>query len=174
MADLARKIKKIKIFITDVDGVLTDGRIILDHSGKELKMFSVLDGAVIKWAASIGYKTVLVSGRRSEVVERRAKELGIRQVYQEADDKLKIVREYVDKERIGEETICYVGDDLPDIPVMRHVGLAVAVQNAVPEVKEVADYITEKSGGNGAFREVVKMVLKGQGRWKDVLKRYNG
>jgi 3-deoxy-D-manno-octulosonate 8-phosphate phosphatase (KDO 8-P phosphatase) len=174
MSDITAKIKKIKIFITDVDGVLTDGKIILDHLGKELKMFSVLDGAVIKMAALIGYKTVLVSGRRSDVVERRAKELGIRQVYQEADDKLKIVREFIEKERLGKETICYIGDDLPDIPVLKHVGLAVAVQNAVPEVKEAVDYVTKKSGGEGAFREAVELVLKGQGRWKDLLKRYNG
>jgi len=174
MTDLAHKIKKVKIFITDVDGVLTDGKIILDHLGKELKMFSVLDGAVIKMAASLGYKTVLVSGRRSEVVERRAKELGIRQVYQEAEDKLKILREFMEKERIGQDTICYVGDDLPDIPVLKHVGLAVAVQNAVSEVKEAADYVTKKTGGDGAFREAVELVLKGQGRWKDVLKKYNG
>ncbi|HRZ86577.1 MAG TPA: HAD hydrolase family protein [bacterium] len=172
MSEHAAKLKKVRIFVTDVDGVLTDGRFILDYAGKELKMFHVHDGAAAKLAASVGFQTVLVSGRRSEVVERRAKELGIRQVYQEADDKWKVVQEFMHKERIGADTICYIGDDLADLPVLRRVGFSVAVGNAVPEVKKAVDYVTERCGGDGAFREVVELVFKAQGRWKEIVERY--
>lgn len=172
MRDLKNKLRNIRIFLTDVDGVLTDGKIVLDPSGREIKIFHVLDGAAVRYAAALGYKTIMISGRCSDVVKQRGDEVGVHQIYQKVDDKLKVLKEIIKKQNLLEKEICYLGDELPDIPVLKNVGLSVAVRNAVPEVKACADYVTKKPGGEGAFREIVEMVLKAQGRWREVLDKF--
>ncbi|MDP8262273.1 MAG: HAD hydrolase family protein [Candidatus Ancaeobacter aquaticus] len=164
-------LKNIKLFVTDVDGVFTDGKIILDAEGKELKKFNVHDGAAVKYAALVGFRTIMISGRDSGAVTKRAKEIGIYKAYQGISDKAAVLEKIITDESVTADQMCFIGDDLPDIAVLKRVGFSVAVKNAVSEVKEVADYVTEKSGGDGAFREVVELVLKSQGHWKELLKK---
>jgi 3-deoxy-D-manno-octulosonate 8-phosphate phosphatase (KDO 8-P phosphatase) len=150
---LLKKIRKVKLLILDVDGVLTDGRIVIDDAGLESKAFDVKDGHGLKILMRSGIDVVLLTGRRSRVVEHRAADLGITEIHQ------------------GEETAC-VGDDVVDIPLLRRAGFSVAVADAVPEVRQIADYVTQHGGGRGAVREVCEAILKAQNRWADVAARY--
>jgi len=169
---LEDRAKKIKMFITDVDGVLTDGRIILGSRGEEFKFFHVQDGTGITLAHRAGLKTAIISARKSEVTERRARELGISDVYQVSDGKEgayeKIIKDY----GLNDEEVAYIGDDLHDLPILRRVGLAVSVANGRDEVKEVAHYTTKVAGGQGAVREIIEFILKSQGKWEEVTKKY--
>ncbi len=164
--------KKIQLLIMDVDGVLTDGRIILDDNGNELKFFNVKDGHGIVLIHRIGVKTAIITGRQSKVVEARARELSIPYVYQKVYDKLKVYEELKEKLSIGDAEVAYIGDDVVDIPIMRRVGFAVSVADAHDEVKKVAHYITSKPGGRGAVREVVELIIKAKGLWDKVMERY--
>jgi 3-deoxy-D-manno-octulosonate 8-phosphate phosphatase (KDO 8-P phosphatase) len=165
------KLKKIKMLLLDVDGVLTDGGIILGSNGQELKVFDVQDGLGITLARSGGMKIGMITGRRSEVVALRAQELHVDALYQGVGDKLDTYTEILDSYGLQDGEVCYVGDDLSDVPVMRRVGVAVAVANAREEVKKVANYITNNNGGRGAVREVVELLLKSKGNWKMVLEK---
>ena len=158
--------------IFDVDGVLTDGRIVMDGEGNELKFFNVKDGHGIVMLHRAGISTMIITGRRSKVVERRAKELGIGRVYQGIHDKLGLFGELVEKEGLNPKETAYVGDDVVDIPLMRRVGLGVAVGDAHPEVKAVAHHVTSLPGGRGAVREFIELLLKTQGHWESVTERY--
>ena len=158
--------------IFDVDGVLTDGRIIMDDDGRELKFFNVRDGHGIVLLHRAGLSSMIITGRRSKVVERRAKELRIPKVYQGVHNKLGLFEEIVEESGLSPSEIAYVGDDVVDIPLMRRVGLAVAVGDAHPEVKEVAHYVTRLPGGRGAVREFIETLLKIQGHWGKVTERY--
>lgn len=162
----------INFLIVDVDGVLTDGRIFCSDKGDEQKVFHVKDGSGIAFWHRAGKKTAILSGRKSKAVEHRAKELGIEEVYQDATKKLEVYEKILKKHRLKDEEVCYIGDDLIDIPVLRRVGFAVAVAGSPPEVLEGVDYVTRTSGGQGAVREVVEKILKFQGKWQDILKRY--
>lgn len=168
---LNEKLKKIQMLLLDVDGVLTDGGIILGSNGQELKVFNVQDGMGITLAKSGGMKIGMITGRRSEVVALRAQELHVDALYQGVCDKLDTYTEILDSYGLQDGEICYVGDDLSDVPVMRRVGVAVAVANAREEVKKVANYITNNNGGGGAVREVVELLLKSKGKWKMVLEK---
>ena len=170
--DLIERIQKIKMVIVDNDGVLTDGRIVYGDYGDDLKFFDVQDGFGMVLLRRAGFYTVIISGKKSSINRRRAKELMVNKIFQNAFDKSKAFEKVVKKFKVTPEETCYIGDDLIDLPVMSRVGLAVAVPNAVEEVRQVAHYITQKSGGRGAVREVVDMLLKGQGKWKDVTERY--
>ena len=166
---LIEKIQMIKVLVMDVDGILTDGRIIVDSHGKEIKNFDVQDGFGIVYFRKAGYKTALISARSAEAVSARAKDLGIDKVYQDASPKLNAYLKLLTDFNVTEEEICYIGDDLPDLAVLKRAGLAVTVPNAVEEIKKVADYITKKNGGAGAVRETIEVILKTQNKWDDIV-----
>ena len=169
---LDEALKRIRLIIFDVDGILTDGSIIFAGSSLEIKSFHVRDGHGIKIAKRCGLQVALVTGRYSDVVERRARDLGIDLVHQGIWDKRPVLDELMNKLSLAPEEVAVLGDDVVDIPIMRRVGLSVTVPEAPLEVKESADYITKLPGGKGAAREVVEMILKGQGKWKDAMARY--
>ena len=168
MVDLA----EIKILALDVDGVLTDGTLVINADGSESKFFNSLDGHGIKMWQRAGLKVALISGRASTPTERRAEQLKIEYVFQDCHYKLPVVEQLLDQIGLLPENMAYIGDDLTDMPVMRYVGFAVAVANAVDEVKECADYVTTRPGGSGAVREVIEYILKNSGRWHELMKRY--
>lgn len=156
---LDKRLKNIRAVVLDVDGVLTNGQLIYDSSGNEYKSFSVLDGLGIKKLMAIGIQVAIVTGRESNIVARRAKELGIEHVYQDVSAKDEVLNALVGTLGIPSVETLYIGDDEPDMPAMRIVGVAVAVANAVDAVKTIADYVTEKPGGEGAVREVCERLL---------------
>ncbi len=156
----------------DVDGVLTDGKIILDANGVESKAFYVQDGSAITYLHRVGMKTAIISGRESKVVELRANELNIEDVYLGILKKLDAYEEILKKHKIKDSEICYIGDDLIDLPILTKVGFSVAVPNAPLEVKERVSYITDAPGGYGAVREVTEKILKSQGKWEVITSRY--
>ena len=152
--------KKIKLLITDVDGVLTDGKIILGSGGEEFKNFHVADGTGIHLALEAGLKIAIISGRKSAVTQIRAKELGITELWQIEGDKQKIYEKLRRKHNLPHSEIAYIGDDIYDIGIMKKVGFAITVPDAVHEVKQTAHYITRRAGGYGAVREVIDFLLK--------------
>lgn len=157
----------------DVDGVLTDGRIYVDDDGRDLKAFDAHDGAGIAYLRMSGLRTALLSGRRSRAVRHRARELKIDVVIQQAiPQKSDALDRLLRRLRVSADEICYLGDDLGDLPVLRRVGLPVAVANARPEVKRCAAYVTRARGGRGAVREIAERILKAQGKWDAILARY--
>jgi 3-deoxy-D-manno-octulosonate 8-phosphate phosphatase (KDO 8-P phosphatase) len=166
---LISRAKKIRVLIMDVDGVLTDGHIWLlsrrDGTASEIKGFSAYDGAGLKLARAAGLRTGIITGRESTAVAQRARECEIEFVYQGRATKIASFEEIVQITGAAESEVAYVGDDLPDIPVMQRVGLAVAVANAAPEVKRAAHFVTKRSGGDGAVREVIELIVKAQGKW---------
>ena len=166
------RIKKVKLLILDVDGVLTDGRIIWTSSAEEIKFFNVQDGVGILLAHRVGLKVAIISARKSKVTEIRAKELKITDCYQIVENKFTAYKELIDKYKLSNEEVAYVGDDLHDLPIFRRVGFAVAVANAQEEAKQVAHYITEKNGGEGAVREVINIILKAKGLWDKAVEKY--
>jgi 3-deoxy-D-manno-octulosonate 8-phosphate phosphatase (KDO 8-P phosphatase) len=169
---LLSKIGRVKLLISDVDGVLTDGRIIVNDEGVESKQFHVRDGHGLKLLMRYGVDVVLVTGRKARTVEWRAADLGIAEIHQGVWDKGAVFEEIIQRRNIlPEETAC-IGDDIVDIPIMRRAGFSAAVADAVREVKDVSDYVTANPGGRGAVREVCEMILKGQNRWGDIAAHY--
>lgn len=163
---------KIRLLLLDVDGVLTSGQVLYDGAGREYKSFHIQDGHGIKLLQRAGLEVGILSGRRSAAVSVRARELGIRIVVQRALDKGAALQGLLRKTQIPPEEVCYVGDDLVDLPVFSRVGFAVAVPNGVPEVCRQAHYVTSRSGGQGAVREVCELLLKAQGKWQGVTQKY--
>ena len=170
--ELKHKLHAIELLVLDVDGVLTDGQILLYGDGSEAKRFGLLDGHGIRMWQRAGLKVALLSGRYSAVTARRAEQLDIPHVLQDCHYKLPALEDLLGETGVTPERVAYVGDDLPDIPPMRLVGFAVAVANAVDEVKAHADYITTRSGGSGAVRETIEYILKNSGRWQPLMERY--
>ena len=170
--ELLRIGKKIKLLILDVDGVLTDGSIILDNKGNELKSFHVRDGHGIKMLIQSGIRVALITGRTSEVVSRRASELGITDLFQKCYNKKIPYGKLAKKYSLDHGQIAYVGDDVVDIPVFRMCGLPITVADADHEVKRAARIITHRAGGKGAVREICDFLLKAQGLWKGILDGY--
>lgn len=164
--------RKTRLLMMDVDGVLTDGRIMQDSHGRELKVFDVKDGHGIVMAHRAKLQTALISGRESETTVRRAQELGIALVFQKTWNKLEVYEKILADTKYTPDEVAYVGDDLVDIPLLRRVGLAVAVADAVDEVKAAAHLITQRPGGRGAVREVIELVLRAQGHWDRLIERY--
>lgn len=166
---VAARAKIIRVLLMDVDGVLTDGRIWLlsrsDDTASEIKGFSAYDGAGLKLARAAGLRTGLITGRESAAVSQRARECEIEFVYQGRATKLGSYEEIVRATGASDREVAYVGDDLPDLPILQRVGLAVAVANAAPEVKRAAHFVTSRSGGDGAVREVIELIVKAQGKW---------
>ena len=170
---IRERIKKIKLLALDVDGVLTNGKIILDSAGKETKVFDVQDGFAIVIFKRAGFKTAILTARASKVVTLRARDLNIDRAYQNAYPKINAYKKMLNDFRLKDENICFIGDDLPDGQVLKRVGFAVAVSNAVPEIKKSVHYITKKRGGRGAVREVIELILKTQGKWDKILSSFN-
>jgi len=152
--------KKIKLLLLDVDGVLTDGRIILDGRGNESKAFHVRDGHGIKLAQKAGIMIGIITGRRSEVVELRARELGIREVHQGVLDKIIVYDALIEKYKLRDDEVAYIGDDIVDMDIFHRAGIAVAVADSEPAIKSHVDLVTKTSGGRGAVREFINILLK--------------
>ncbi|PIW66715.1 MAG: 3-deoxy-D-manno-octulosonate 8-phosphate phosphatase [Candidatus Omnitrophica bacterium CG12_big_fil_rev_8_21_14_0_65_43_15] len=171
---LDERASKIRLFIMDVDGVLTDGRIIYDNFGDELKFFDVHDGLGLALLSYADIKTAIVTAKKSKIVKRRAKETGITHLFMNVADKGKVYYDLLKKYNIGHENICCMGDDIIDAPMMKKAGLAVTVPNAVAEVKQIAHYVTQRPGGKGAVREAVELILKSQQKWEDITRRWLG
>jgi len=170
--DIQERLKRIKMVIFDIDGVMTDGRVIYSVYGDELKFFDVTDGFGITLLNRAGIKTVIITAKKSRIVMTRARDMKIAKVYQGYMDKLEPFKNILFWQRIKPEEICFIGDDLIDIPILKRVGLAVAVPHAVEEVKGCAHYVTTRPGGRGAVREICDMVLKAQGKWDRVTSKY--
>jgi len=197
--EVRNRAKKIKLVLLDVDGVMTDGTIFLfpappgaeqavrqhtearaDHGGyaissdsvMEAKGFHAHDGTAISLARNAGLKTGIITKRISETVRLRARDLRIDHVHQGAADKLSVLHEILSKEKIGPEQVAYVGDDIIDLPVMRAVGLAIAVANAREDVKDESHVITDHRGGEGAVRDAIEYILKAQGKYEDAVAEY--
>lgn len=171
-ADALDRMKAIRLVAMDVDGVLTDGGILLGTGEVELKRFDVRDGTGIKYLHRAGLATALITGRTSAVVARRAEELGITEVHQGALVKMEVFRALLARRGLRPEEVAYIGDDLPDLPVLRAAGLAAAVADAHPLVRAAAHVVTCAPGGRGAVRELAELLLKAQGRWQEILSRY--
>lgn len=174
--DVRTRAAKIKMLLMDVDGVLTDGHLynVPDASGNmvETKGFDSTDGIALQWLNWHGIATGVISGRVSPATTERARQTKMKYVYQGHIEKIPILQEIMADSHVTAEEICYVGDDLTDIVCFHRVGLAVAVQNARPHVKQEAHYITEASGGSGAVREVCEVLLEAKGLWVEILKKY--
>lgn len=162
----------VKLVLFDVDGVLTDGRLVIDDNGIESKFFNARDGAGLRWLQRAGLKIGFLTGRKSEVVAIRAKELGVSLVRQGALVKIDVYKEIIKETGLKHEDIAYAGDDLIDLPVMRAVGFSMAPSDARPEVLEVADFVSASPGGMGAVREMAEVILKAQGHWPTIMARY--
>ncbi len=167
--ELQEKIKKIRLILMDVDGVLTDESIIYGPFPDEVKIFNVKDGLGIKLAQSAGLIIGIITSRTSEVLKRRTKELGIELVYQGEKNKFNAYQQIKKELFVSDEQIAYIGDDLPDLEILRVVGFSVAVENACEEAKNSVDFITNKSGGKGAVRDVIEMILRTQDKWEQVI-----
>ncbi len=174
--DQLERAAKIRLVLMDVDGVWTEGGLFYVPGGAdgmvEVKTFDTQDGMGLRWAHAAGLKTGLISGRESPGVTHRAEMLGVTYIYQNHLEKIPPYEEICRQANVADEEVAYLGDDLPDVPLIRRVGLGVAVANARPEVKCCADYITAASGGQGAIREVLEIIMQAQGLWQVVLDRY--
>jgi 3-deoxy-D-manno-octulosonate 8-phosphate phosphatase (KDO 8-P phosphatase) len=169
----SNRIKKIRLLALDVDGVLTDGRIIVDNDGKETKFFDVQDGFGLVLFQKAGHKTAIISARAAGAVTARANDLKIDRIHQDAYPKSDAYQQILKDFKLKDEEVCFIGDDLPDLVVLKRVGFGVAVLNAVAEVKKAAHYVTVKKGGRGAVREVVELILKAQGKWGKVVSDFS-
>lgn len=172
-AAVRRRAARIRLLLMDVDGTLTDGHVWLlsqpDGTALELKSFNAQDGQGLTLAAQAGLRTAVITGRESAAMRRRAKESRIEFVYEGCAQKTPAYEDLLKKTGFSEEEVAYIGDDLPDLPVMRRVGLAVAVANAVPEVMRTAHWITPRRAGDGAVRDAVELILKSQGKWESFI-----
>ena len=160
-----KKLKKIRTFIFDVDGVLTDGKVILHPSGEQLRSMNVKDGMAIRQAIKKGYLVAIISGGNGKGLIERFKHLKINDYYLGCDDKKDALSDLIHIYDIEREKILYMGDDINDWEVMKEVGLSTCPQDAVPEIKSIADYISHKNGGHGCVREIIEQTLKAQGTW---------
>jgi len=170
--EIIERARKIKLLLLDVDGVLTDGRLIYGSYGDELKNFDVNDGIGIFLIKKAEIKCVILTARASRVVTRRAKELRIDKVYHNFHYKINALESIKKKFKTADEEICFIGDDVIDIPILKRIGLSVCPPNAMENVKPFAHLLTKQRGGRGAVREVCELLLKAQGRWEEVMSKY--
>ena len=169
---LAERCAAIELLLTDVDGVLTDGGVIIDNQGVESKCFNIRDGLGVRLWQNSGGLAGIVTGRSSQIVKLRATELDMEIVRQGVKEKLPVVEEILELLKLQPEQLAYIGDDLPDVPVIRYAGLGIAVADAPEEVRGAADYVTSVPGGGGAVREVVELLLKNTGKWENVIEKF--
>jgi len=166
------RLEQISLLLLDVDGVLTTGQVIYNDAGQETKVFNVRDGLGIRLLEKAGIRVGIVTGRRSMALVHRCRNLGITLLKDGVKDKAAALADILKETGLAASQTAFVGDDLPDLPVIREVGFGVAVANAVDEVKQEADYITARPGGAGAVRDVIEYILKNSGRWQEVMNRY--
>jgi 3-deoxy-D-manno-octulosonate 8-phosphate phosphatase (KDO 8-P phosphatase) len=159
------KAQSIKLLILDVDGVLTDGQIILTEQGEEIKSFSARDGHGIRMLMAEGIEVAIISGRKSKAVDIRADDLGIQEIHLGIKDKGPLCREMIRRKNLSKGEVCCVGDDLPDLPMFEHTGTSFAVADASLPVRRLASHITKRKGGHGAVREVCEILLEARGKW---------
>jgi 3-deoxy-D-manno-octulosonate 8-phosphate phosphatase (KDO 8-P phosphatase) len=162
----------IQLLVMDVDGVLTDGTVEINSNGSEGKSFNLLDGHGIRMWQRAGGKSAFLSGRFSEATKHRAEQLEVDYCIQDCIEKLPVLKKLLEDAGVSAKRTAYIGDDLLDLPVIRYVGFGAAVANAVDEVKDEADYVTTRCGGDGAVREVIEYILKKGGKWQELMKRY--
>jgi 3-deoxy-D-manno-octulosonate 8-phosphate phosphatase (KDO 8-P phosphatase) len=170
--EVEEKIKRIKLLITDIDGVMTDGRIVYSIYGDELKFFDVTDGFGISLLYRAGIRTIIITAKKSRIVKMRGRDLKAARVYAGFMDKIIPFNDVLKRFKVKPEEICFIGDDLLDVPVLKRVGFAVSVPNAMEEVKAIAHYVTFKAGGRGAVREICDLILKSQDKWDQVTSKY--
>ncbi len=169
-----QRAKRVKMLILDIDGVMTDGRIIYDSRGNELKCFNVQDGMGFVLLGQAGIKAALITAKGSKAVLRRARDIGAVELRQNTIDKLTAFRQILKKYNFKNSNICSIGDDLLDLPLIKRAGLGVAVANACSEAKRAAHYITKQEGGKGAVREVIEIILRAQNKWHKLTRKYTG
>ena len=168
---LAERCRGVRLLVLDVDGVLTDGGIVYGTGGLEVKNFHVRDGSGLKLWKLAGRRSALITGRSSPIVDGRAAELGVDFVFQGSAEKLPAYRRLLDETALPPSAVCYVGDDVPDLPILRDCGLAVAVADGCREARAAAHYVTRAAGGRGAVREVIELILGCQGHWQRVVEQ---
>jgi 3-deoxy-D-manno-octulosonate 8-phosphate phosphatase (KDO 8-P phosphatase) len=171
--DLKEKARKIKLLLLDVDGVLTDGKIVYDSRGRDMKFFDVHDGLGVYLLYRTGIKTILITAKSSRAILPRARDMRVEEVFADVSPKTKVLNRILTKYKVDISEVCFVGDDLVDLCLMKKVGLPIAVFNAVPEIKQAAAYISLRQGGCGAVREIAELILKSQGRWEEVIRLYD-
>jgi len=169
---LSEKRRRIKLLLLDVDGVLTDGGILYGESGAEIKVFDVKDGFGIKLLRQAGIEVGIVTGRSSGALCRRCADLGILYLFDNVQDKTAVLQTILDRLSLSVEEVAYVGDDLPDLAIMKRVGLPIAVADAHPAVVETAAWVTTARGGSGAVREICETILTSKGVWESILAHY--
>ncbi len=160
------KFKSIRTFVFDVDGVMTDGMVLVYETGEQVRRMSTRDGYSLQLAVKKGYRVIVISGGSSEGVRQRLEYLGIRDIYLNVHDKVKVLDEYAKEHSLDEKDMLYMGDDIPDYGAMLHVGLACAPADAAPEIRHMAAYISSFNGGQGCVRDVIEKVLKLNGHWE--------
>jgi 3-deoxy-D-manno-octulosonate 8-phosphate phosphatase (KDO 8-P phosphatase) len=165
LVNLFDRLKAIRAFVLDVDGVLTNNDVLVTETGEFLRTMNVRDGQAIRWATDKGYPMCVITGGRSEGVISRLKTLGIQQIYSGRHDKLPVFEQFIREFRLSPIEVCYIGDDLPDLPVLRKVGLPACPADAVPEVLHVARYVSPLNGGMGCVRDIIEKVMKLRGDW---------
>lgn len=171
--ELLQRARRIRLFVMDVDGILTDGRLYYSSNGDECKPFHIRDGLGIKWLQRAGIDAAIITGRRSPAVERRAAELGIRHLHQGHEDKREAFRRLLEDTGLTAAETAYIGDDLPDLPLLHQAGLALTVADADPRLCQAAHWISSRPGGHGAVREAAEMILTAQNRLAELLAGYN-
>ncbi len=171
--ELRKKAGKVKLLLLDVDGVLTDGRIVYDSAGRDMKFFDVHDGMGVYLLKRAGIPTILITAKGSKAIRPRARDMRVAQVFQDVSPKSAVLERILKKYKVSPEEVCFVGDDLVDLCLMKRVGFPVAVFNACIELKQAASYITIREGGRGAVREVAELILKSRGQWSQVVGLYD-
>jgi 3-deoxy-D-manno-octulosonate 8-phosphate phosphatase (KDO 8-P phosphatase) len=166
------KLKNLKLLLLDVDGVLTSGEIIYNDSGQEIKFFNVKDGLGLRLLMEAGVKVAIVTGRRSHALTHRCRNLGIDQIFEGVRDKLTTLNRILSQMNVTTAETGFLGDDLPDLAIMKHVGISIAVADAHEIIIALADVVTSAKGGQGAVREVCELILKSKGVWETILKRF--
>lgn len=159
------RLKKIRAFVFDVDGVLTNGQVLVTEQGEQLRSFNIKDGYALQLAVKRNYPVAIITGGRSEGVRLRMQGLGIRSVYMNASDKAAILAAWMDENKLSREEILVMGDDVPDLPLMEGAGLAACPNDAIEDIKHQAHYISAVNGGQGAVRDVIEKVMRLQGTW---------
>lgn len=167
------KAKKVKLLLLDIDGVLTDGRIIYDSRGGDIKFFDVHDGLGVHLLKKAGIPTILITAKDSAVIKPRARDMQVDAVFANVSRKFTVLPGILKKYKVYANEVCFVGDDLVDLGLLKRVGFPAAVRNAVFEIKQAASYITVKPGGRGAVREISELILKSQGKWDEMVNFYD-
>lgn len=171
--ELKEKVKKVKLLLLDVDGVLTDGRIVYDSRGVDMKFFDVHDGLGVYLLKKAGIPTILITAKGSRAIRPRARDMQVEAVFENIAPKTAVLDKILKKYNLSADEVCFVGDDLVDLCLLERVGFPIAVCNAALEIKQAALYVTERAGGYGAVREVAELILKSQGRWQEMIEPYD-